>query len=166
MEKGKWPLHPQPSIDQNLYSWIITLSKVYEVGFEYFCIHALLLTPKEIYNLREPFPLRAFEILAEGTRVDIAELKLRDFNRCFQFWCYRLIELCPNGGDYCFAGPSYYNSTSIKLRELPLQEYTLVLERARSVAYAGKLGISRYSRAETDCASRLLCGEQSPFQGW
>lgn len=159
MDRGKWPLHPQPAIDQNLYSWIITLSKVYEVGFENFCIHALLLTHEEIYNLREPFSLRALEILSAGTGVSVVELEQRAFNRCFQFWCYRLIELCPNGGAYCFSGPSHHNSTSIKLRELPPQEYALVLERAHSVAYAGKIGISRYSRAETECARRL-CEEQ------
>ncbi len=144
----RWPMHPRPYRDQNLYSWIITLSKTYKVGFEYFCKHVLTLTQEEIFDLHSKLPSRALTILSEGTGVSIDELRQRDFNKCFQFLCFHLIKVEFVRGVLCFVSGYSSKIVLLEMQELSEEEYALISEYASSCIYAKKIGMKRGSFVE------------------
>lgn len=80
----KWPLHPQPSQHQLLYSWIEDLAKEYGVSYQRFCRNVLGLTAEEISNLRTALPKIALSILSKNTGFPIDDLSKRDLPTTFK----------------------------------------------------------------------------------
>lgn len=80
----KWPLHPQPSQHQLLYSWIEVLAKEYEVSYHRFCKNVLSLTPEEISDLRTILPEKALSILSKSTGFPLDDLSKRDLPTTFK----------------------------------------------------------------------------------